>query len=139
VTVSIVSYADRYFEGVDALWKEVFPSDPPRNRAEHSIPKKLTVHPELLLVAVDGGNVFGAIMAGYDGHRGWLHSVAVLSAHQGLGIGTLLVREAERRLRALGCVKINLQVRSENGGVADFYRKLGYALEDRISLGKAFE
>jgi Acetyltransferase (GNAT) family len=37
-----------------------------------------------------------------------------------------LVKEAEKRLCALGCRKINLQVRPSNAAVVGFYRKLGY-------------
>ena len=137
--VSIVAYRDGHFGGVDALWKEAFPNGPPRNSANVSIPKKREVHPELFLIAVDDDRVVGTAMAGYDGHRGWLHSVAVLRAYRRRGIGTALVREAEKRLRAMGCVKINLQILPENAGVADFYRRLGFAVEERISMGKLME
>jgi len=42
----------------------------------------------------------------------------------------------EKRLRNLGCAKINLQVRSSNDTVIQFYRDLGYSVEDRVSMGK---
>jgi ribosomal protein S18 acetylase RimI-like enzyme len=35
-----------------------------------------------------------------------------------------------------GCPKINLQVLASNAGVVEFYRKLGYRVEERISMGK---
>ena len=132
----IESYRGEHFDGVRALWLEAFPDDPPHNRAEVAIPAKLAMQPELLLVAVDGGKVVGTAMAGYDGHRGWLYSVAVRQTHRRAGIGTLLVREAERRLAQLGCGKVNLQVRAENAAVAAFYRTLGYEAEERVSMGK---
>ena len=75
-------------------------------------------------------------MAGYDGHRGWLYAVAVLPAYRRDGIASALIREAERRLLALGCPKINLQVVAANASTAAFYEKLGYAVEERISMGK---
>jgi ribosomal protein S18 acetylase RimI-like enzyme len=80
--------------------------------------------------------VIGSVMAGYDGHRGWLYRVAVAHAHRHRGIGAALIHEAEKRLWALGCVKINLQVVGTNAGVTAFYQSLGYAVEDRISMGK---
>ena len=132
----IETYRSEHFDGVRALWLEAFPDDPPHNRAEVAIPAKLAVQPELLLVAVDGGAVVGTAMAGYDGHRGWLYSVAVRQTHRRAGIGTLLVREAERRLAQLGCGKVNLQVRAENAAVTTFYRALGYEVEERVSMGK---
>lgn len=44
--------------------------------------------------------------------------------------------EVEKRLREIGCMKVNLQVRASNQGVVSFYEKLGYAVEERVSLGK---
>jgi ribosomal protein S18 acetylase RimI-like enzyme len=75
-------------------------------------------------------------MAGYDGVRGWIHAVAVLPAYQGCGIGSALLREAESRLAALGCPKINLQVLPSNSGVVEFYRQLGFSMEERICMAK---
>ena len=134
--VRVRTYRNQDLEGVKTLWAEVFPADPPWNRADAAIPEKTAVQPELLLVAEDAGVVVGTAMAGYDGHRGWLYSVAVKPARQGSGVGRMLVREAERRLKTLGCGKINLQVRSANEAVIGFYRRLGYEVEDRVSMGK---
>ena len=139
IPAAIEAYRSEHFEGVRALWEEAFPDDPPRNRAEVAIPAKLAEQPDLLLVAVDDGAVVGTAMAGYDGHRGWLYAVAVRQSHRRAGIGTLLIEEAERRLAALGCGKVNLQVRAENAAVAAFYRRLGYEVEERVSMGKRLQ
>ena len=134
--VDVIPYEPAHFTGVSELWAEVFPNDPPWNRAEVAIPEKLAVQPELFLVAVDGGRVIGTAMAGYDGHRGWLYTIAVKPRRQRKGVGSALVAEAEARLAALGCGKINLQIRAGNEAVAAFYRRLGYQVEERISMGK---
>jgi len=136
IPATIESYRSEHFDGVRTLWEEAFPNDPPHNRAEVAIPAKLAVQPDLLLVALDDRQIVGTAMAGYDGHRGWLYSVAVRQSHRRAGIGGLLVREAEHRLTRLGCAKVNLQVRAENAAVAAFYRSLGYEVEERISMGK---
>jgi ribosomal protein S18 acetylase RimI-like enzyme len=136
VTFVVRSYLPGDFAGVDRLWTEAFPDDPPQNRAGVAIPAKLAVQPELFLVAADADEVVGTVMAGYDGHRGWLYSVAVRPTRQRATIGSALVAEAEARLRGLGCQKINLQVRSGNEAVARFYQTLGYVTEARISMGK---
>ena len=75
-------------------------------------------------------------MAGYDGHRGWLYSIAVEQGAQRLGIGTALLAEVEARLATLGCGKINLQVRDGNEAVVSFYERNGYHVERRMSMGK---
>jgi ribosomal protein S18 acetylase RimI-like enzyme len=132
----VVSYISEHFDGVKTLWQEAFPNDPPWNKAEVAIPTKLAVQPELFLAALDGDLVIGSIMAGYDGHRGWLYAVAVLNSHRRRGVGTALVRGAEDRLRSMGCSKINLQVRASNATVVEFYKRLGYVIEERMSMGK---
>lgn len=134
--VHVEQYSEAFFASVKALWEEAFPNDPPWNRAEIVIPAKMASQPELFLVALDENSVIGAAIAGYDGHRGWLYSVAVSTAHQHAGVGSALVRNMEDRLRSLGCLKINLQVLSLNLGLVRFYHRLGYATEDRISMGR---
>ncbi|MEA2824052.1 MAG: hypothetical protein QOF03_534 [Alphaproteobacteria bacterium] len=134
--IEIVTYVDEHFEEVSALWEEAFPNDQPWNSAESAIPAKLAFQPGLFFVALDGNRVIGSVMAGYDGHRGWVNRIAVLQSHRGRGVGSALMREAETRLRAMGCTKINLQVRTSNAMAAEFYERLGYSVEDRISMGK---
>lgn len=74
---------------------------------------------------------------GYDGHRGWLYTVAVRPDVQRRGIGRALVQRAEESLAALGCPKVNLQVMTSNAAVVGFYERLGYGVEERISMGKS--
>ena len=132
----IEPYAARHFEGVKALWELVFPNDPPWNRAEVAIPEKLNTQPDLFLVAEVAGSVVGTAMAGYDGHRGWLYTIAVHPDCRRTGIGSQLLAEAERRLTSMGCGKINLQIRAGNEAVSAFYSRHGYEVEDRVSMGK---
>lgn len=134
--MEIRQYEASDFDGVEALWLEAFPNDPPWNHAKYAVPAKLAFQPDLLLVAVAGHDVTGSVMAGYDGHRGWLYFVAVREKDRRGGLGTALVRQAEQALHALGCSKVNLQVRATNEAVAWFYEHLGYAVEDRVSLGR---
>lgn len=121
---------------VVALWNQVFAYTEPHNRPELAIDRKLAVADGLLLVAVADNLVIGTVMAGYDGHRGWIYSLAVLPSHRRQGIGTQLVAAAEQALIAKGCVKINLQILMGNEAVTGFYKSLGYAVEKRFSMGK---
>ncbi len=136
--MSIRAYRESDFAEVKLLWQQVFPNDPPWNSAESAVPEKLAVQPDRFLVATNDDKVIGTIMAGYDGHRGWLYAVAVSENCRRNGVGTALVREAEARLGGLGCRKINLQIRSANAQVKAFYDRLDYEIEDRISMGKRF-
>jgi ribosomal protein S18 acetylase RimI-like enzyme len=123
-------------DAVVSLWRRVFGYDTAHNDPALAITRKLAVADGLLFVAEDKGTVVGTAMAGYDGHRGWLYSVAVAPERQRSGLGTHLVRHAEQALAARGCMKINLQLLASNQATAAFYRGLGYAVEPRISMGK---
>lgn len=74
-------------------------------------------------------------MAGYDGYRGWLYSIAVKKEYRKKGIGKSLTNHAIAILKELGCIKINLQIRSTNSEVISFYKALGFYEEDRVSMG----
>ena len=75
-------------------------------------------------------------MGGYDGHRGWMNYLAVAPGHQRKGYAAQLVTCLEDKLLAVGCPKINLQIRTDNVAVQAFYKKLGFSIDDAISMGK---
>lgn len=124
---------------VIALWETVFGYETAHNLPALVIDKKLAVENGLFFVAMHGTEVIGTIMAGYDGHRGWLYSVAVHPDHRKQGGGSQLVAHAERALTERGCMKINLQIVAGNEAVAAFYESLGYAVEPRVSMGKRIQ
>jgi len=124
---------------LEQLWSRVFPNDPPSNAPALMIETKLKVQPDLLLVGTVDDAVVGAVMAGFDGVRGWLYHLAVAPEWRRRGFATQLVRAAESALRALGCPKVNLQVRATNSDVVAFYRSIGYDTEERVSMGRRLE
>jgi ribosomal protein S18 acetylase RimI-like enzyme len=111
----------------------------PWNDPRRDIQRKLAVQREMFLVGCAADQIVATVMAGYDGHRGWINYLAVHPAHQYSGLGRRMMAEAETRLQAIGCPKINLQVRSTNSNVIEFYRKIGYKIDDVVSLGKRLE
>ena len=123
-------------DAVELLWKEVFPNDPPHNAPRKVIQEKMSIQKELFFVAEDNGTIIGTIMSGYDGHRGWLYTVAVKPEFRRRGIGRRLGDHAVAALASISCPKVNLQVRSTNTEVIGFYEALGFLIEDRVSMGK---
>jgi hypothetical protein len=132
--IRLYQEADR--AGVVALWTDVFPNPAPHNEPGLAFDRKRGVDDGLFFVAVDGRQVVGTVLGGYDGHRGWVYSLAVAPQLRRNGIGRDLMRHLESTLRSLGCVKVNLQVRTKNEHVVAFYEQLGFCVENRISMGK---
>ena len=130
----------RSFEADDepaviALWERcnlTRPWNDPRN----DIARKLGVQRELFLVGTENGRIVAAVMAGYDGHRGSVNYLAVDPQFRRRGHGGAMMRRVEELLLALGCPKVNLMVRSANAEVIAFYRRLGYAPDEVVALGK---
>lgn len=108
----------------------------PWNDPSRDIDRKLTVQPELFLVGEVDAAVVATVMAGFDGHRGWMNYLAVDPDQQRRGYARELVAAVEHRLEAMGCPKVNLQVRATNDTVLAFYAALGYGTDDVVSLGK---
>jgi ribosomal protein S18 acetylase RimI-like enzyme len=128
-------YDPRDEPSVIALWNECGITRP-WNDPVKDIARKLTVQPELFLVGESDGQLVATAMFGFDGTRGWVHYLAVAPGRQGESLGRAIMTEGERLLTAMGCPKLNLQVRSGNERVIGFYRALGYAPDDTVSLGK---
>lgn len=133
----ICTYDDSvHREETISLWERVFGYESAHNKPSLVLDKKLAVQDGLLFLAFRDNKIVGTIMGGYDGHRGWLYSVAVHTDYRKLGIGSMLVKHAEQALESLGCMKINLQIMDGNEAVSAFYESLGYGVEKRVSMGK---
>ncbi len=135
MTVDIRAFAPDDEDAVVTLWEQAGLTRP-WNDPRADIRRKLAVQPELFLVAVDRDAVVGSVMAGYDGHRGWLYYLAAAASHRGQGLGRLLVAEAERLLEEMGCPKVQLMVRPDNTAARGFYDALGYEPFDTWATGK---
>ena len=125
-------------EAVVGLWQAcglVVPANDPLA----DIRAKVDFQPELFLVGLAQEKLAATVMAGYEGHRGWINYLAVDPGLRRLGLGRRIMEVAEELLRGLGCQKINLQVRRSNQGVIDFYRRLGFKEDEVVSLGKRLE
>ena len=108
----------------------------PWNDPARDIERKVAMADDLLLVGTVDGRVIGTVMAGYEGHRGWINYLAVDPKARGVGQGRALMAAADTRLRELGCPKINLQVRATNPDAIAFYERIGFTVDDAVSLGK---
>lgn len=106
------------------------------NNPRADIVRKLKVNPELFVVGVLDGKIIAAAMGGYEGHRGWVNYLAIDPSYQHKGFGRQIMQDIEKRLLALGCPKVNLQVRTGNISALEFYNRIGYKDDNVISLGK---
>jgi ribosomal protein S18 acetylase RimI-like enzyme len=133
--MQIRQFAHEDEEQVIALWHRCGLVVPWNNPAL-DIQRKLAVSPGLFLVGTLGATIIATVMGGYDGHRGWINYLAVHPEHRQQGYGRMIMAAVERNLEDVGCPKINLQVRASNAGVLRFYERIGYSVDNVISMGK---
>ena len=126
----IREYRSRDGDGLRALWKAAgfgsLGDDDMRLR------RFAQRNPGLFLVASQGADVVGSAMGGWDGRRGWIYHVATAPAQRRRGLATEMVRRVEAGLRSLGCPKVNVLVRDENGAGHGFWRAAGYLDGDSV-------
>jgi ribosomal protein S18 acetylase RimI-like enzyme len=138
--IQIRPVSDSDIDALVALWSTVFPEydDPkfPQRAPRANIERKLAQDDGLFWLAQRNDALLGSVMAGYDGHRGWVYSLGVHPDARRAGLGAVLLHHAEEALRARGCVKLNMQVMATNESALAFYATQGYAHDNVVSIGK---
>jgi len=120
---------------VIALWQRCDLTRP-WNNPKLDIERKMQVDPELFLVGEIDGEIIASVMGGYEGHRAWINYLAVDPSRQRQGIGREMMAVVEEKIRALGSPKINLMIRTGNTAVIEFYKSIGYRMDEVVSMGK---
>ena len=129
--ISVFSEEQR--QNVIELWRIcglLFPGNDP----DYDIDLKMKFQPELFFIMTSGSRVTGSVMAGFDGHRGWLNYLCVHPDFRNRGYGRELIMHAAEKLKGYGCPKVNIQIRTSNTGVIDFYQKSGFYMHDVICM-----
>jgi len=120
---------------VVALWRDCQLTRP-WNDPLKDIQRKLGVQPHMFLVGLLRDKLVASIMAGYDGHRGWIYYLAVAPKCRHRGFARQMMAEAERLLLEAGCPKISLLIRTDNESAIAFYHRIGFTVDEVTSMGK---
>ena len=122
-------------DAVVALWRACGLTRP-WNDPDQDFARALDSGASAVLVARAGTTLEGAVMVGYDGHRGWVYYLAVAPERRGSGLGRALMAAAEQWLGGRGAPKIQLMVRADNEAALGFYAALGLERQDVVTLGR---
>ena len=133
--MEILPYETNDENEVIALW-DACGLITPANDPQMDINRKIEVDRDLFLVGRNKSAVVATVMGGYEGHRGWINYLAVAPGERRQGYGQKMMAAVEGLIEKKGCPKINLQVRAANEDVIEFYKALGYRVDDVIGLGK---
>lgn len=132
ITLREFHYPEDY-PAARSLWDKAGPGIHVRRSDEpEEIQKKLQRDPDMFLVAESRGRLIGTVIGGFDGRRGLIYHLAVEEAYRKQGIGSLLMDEVERRLKAKGCLKCYLMVTVDNDNAMRFYETRHWETMDSI-------
>ena len=100
--------------------------------SKENISKYLERNPNTSFVAIENNEIIGAILAGHDGYRGFIHHTAVSTTHRGMGIGTKLVNAAVEAIRNEGINKVVLVAFKINKLGNNFWEKQGFKVREDL-------
>jgi ribosomal protein S18 acetylase RimI-like enzyme len=124
-------------ENVVALWRTCGLETSFNDMAQDFRFARAKPNSDILVGVSPEGQIVGSVMAGHDGHRGWLYYVATAPDCQLQGIGRQMVEAGEDWLRNRGVAKVMLLVRETNTQVVDFYSHLGFKAIPRVVMQKS--
>jgi len=135
MTMHVRDFRETDRRALTALW-EACGLTRPWNDPNDDIDRAVAAREATILVGYADGELIGSVMAGHDGHRGWVYYLAVDPVHQGHGAGRELMEEAGLWLASRGAPKLELMVRDGNEKVAEFYEALGFERQQVTVYGK---
>ena len=131
MTVRVMTAED--YDGVYDLW--INTPGMGLNKTDDSregIAAYLRRNPTTSFVAVEDGRIVGAVIAGHDGRRGFIHHTAVLAEYRGRGIARALVEHTMAALEAEGIKKTALLTYKKNEVGNAFWEALGFTVRNDV-------
>ena len=125
--VHIREYRTEDYESVLALWVRAgLPFKPEGRDKRDSIDAQVRLPNMIFLVAESEGTLVGTVIVTHEGRKGWINRLAVDPGFRRRGIGSLLVREGENRLRGLGTDVLACLIEEGNDASVRTFETLGY-------------
>ena len=132
--VSLRSALDEDVDAVLALWAVGAENDSRPADSAAAVRRLVERDPDALVLALsESGDVVGSVVAGWDGWRAHLYRLAVHPDARRGGVGRALLAEAERRLVALGAIRVDAMVLDDNEQAHRIWRACGYQPQDEWS------
>lgn len=114
------------------LWAEARSGHASTADRREDVERLVEDSPAALLVAEQGGEIVGALIAAWDGWRGNMYRLAVREGHRREGIGLALTRTGEDYLRQCGVRRVTALVAFDDEVAGGFWESAGYPQDGAI-------
>lgn len=110
------------------LWNDAgLPTKPTGRDHPDRLKREMQAYPDNFIGAFVDGTLIGAVLATWDGRKGWINRLAVHPQHRGRGIGRVLLRVAENELESRGALIIAALIEVDNLSSRRLFEQTGYA------------
>ena len=138
MTIKISKFTIEFYESVFALWKQCEGVGLGNSDSKESILLFLNRNPGMSFIADVDNKIVGAVLAGHDGRRGYIHHLAVLPNIRRQGIGKLLVDECLNTFKDIGILKCHLFIFKTNENGLKFWESSGWDNRNDICVLSRF-
>ncbi len=122
------------YEGVYGLWMTIKGFGMRSiDDSREGVDRFLRRNPETSVVAVENGEIVGAILCGHDGRRGCLYHVCVREDMRMRGIGKAMVVFCMEKLKAEQISKVSLIAFTVNDIGNAFWRQIGWTKREDLN------
>jgi ribosomal protein S18 acetylase RimI-like enzyme len=132
--IEIAPFTIDSYETVLALWQQCEGVGLSDADSRESIHAYINRNPGMSFVATADGTLVGAILAGHDGRRGYIHHLAVRPDWRRQGIGRRLVERCLTILRDSGIKKCHIFIFSNNADGIAFWKSVGWTSRSDIQV-----
>lgn len=122
------------YDDVLALWKQCEGIGISEADSRESIMSYLARNPGMSFIAQAHGRPVGAVLAGHDGRRGYIHHCAVHPNCRRQGIGRQLVNRCLDALKDAGIQKCHIFIFNSNDDGIAFWKSMGWTTRTDISV-----
>jgi N-acetylglutamate synthase len=134
MNITISPFTIELYDSVLGLWQQCEGVGLSSADSKECIRSYLERNPGMSFVAAMGAKVVGAVLAGHDGRRGYIHHLAIHPAHRRKSLGCQLVDRCLAVLAEAGIQKCHIFIFNENTDGIDFWKSIGWIHRSDISI-----
>ena len=136
--IRVSKFTIESYEKVLSLWEQCEGIGLSDSDSKENIQLYLDRNPGMSFIAELNNQLAGAVLAGHDGRRGYIHHLAVSPDYRKKGIGRLLVSRCLEELKNSGILKCHILMFNNNSTALKFWESIGWSYRNDICIISKF-